>query len=257
MKYFNIQYEDFGLPAGYNAEMFKNDIIEKVSIEKLLSEENKKIVKTKNGGEVVIYSLHNIPTDNAFFLIHSINVDSNAVSSFKDRYIQESSMHDKICMSLLDNQHMNTFANGIVYGYSNLKEFQIYSVVPFDAQTNQWSGNNYGENKPQYRSVLVNIDSFLNNTSTSSYNEIAFSTMGKVVFPSYILVADRNPNAMELKIAEEFCIPIYLYNVRENILANGNQNNRYKNIGEAFDYNTTSIDLVSLKDSKSKAVIND
>ena len=208
-------------------EVFNEDVRKETNIRDILSNSDSKIV---NGVKVIDTD---IPLNRSKFVIHSMSVDSPDEISL-ERYQERAKKYKKICMSILDNNHTHTFLNGIVFGYCNI-EAPIYSAIPFDGQTNQRPSTN----RPQYRSILSNVDTFLRRT-TRSYNEITYFTNKEVIMPSYIFVANRDPNEMEYLAAKEFNIPILIYHTKD---IEYNFEEGYTN-GEPFDYETNKLDYI-------------
>jgi len=211
--------------------LFSDEINKKTDISDILNSDN---YKEKNGVKVIDTE---IPLDRSYFLVHSVSIKNIAENQLQN-YLNMASKHNRICISVLDNNHTNTFLDGIVFGYCNI-EAPMYSAVPFDGQTNQ---RVYGINymgRPQFRSVLTSVDKFMKKT-TWKYNELTYMTDNKVIMPSYIFVANREPSEIEFKVAKEFDIPILLYHTKSIDYEFENNDDK----PELFDYEELAIDYI-------------
>ena len=211
--------------------LFSDEVNRKTDISDIL---NSEYYVEKNGVKVFNTEL---PIDKSYFLVHSISTQ-NLNDNVLDSYINNAAKHNRICTSILDNNHTKTFLEGIVFGYCNIGA-PMYSAVPFDGQTNQ---RVYGDNekgKPQYRSILTGVDKFMKRT-TSKYNELTYMTDNKVIMPSYIFVANREPNELEYKVAKEFNIPIFIYHTKDIEYEYIYSNDR----SEPFDYESHTLDYI-------------
>ena len=171
-----------------------------------------------------------IPLNRSYFLVHS---DDRGIGL--EKYKENARKYNRICTSILDNNHTKTFIKGVIFGYCNIAS-PIYSAIPFDGQTNQ---RNHDSGRPQYRSVLSDVDRFMHRT-TRKYNEITYNTNNELLMPSYILVVDREPNEIELNTAKDFKIPILIYHPKV-------QNYEYEEgytVGELFDYEKRTFDFI-------------
>ncbi len=207
--------------------IFSKDINKKTDITDILNSSNYKDI---DGVKVIDVD---IPLERSYFIVHS---DSDYPTL--DEYKEGAKKHNRICMSVLDNNHMNTFLDGIVFGYCNI-EAPIYSALPFDGQTNQ---RRMEVGKPQFRSILSSVDTFMKRT-TGVYNELTYKTDNELILPSYILVANREPNEKELAIAKEYNIPILIYHQKD---ISHEVEEGYSN-GETFDYETHYLDYIPNK----------
>lgn len=217
--------------------IFSQEMNKKTDITDILNSNNYKEI---NGVKVIDMD---IPLDRSYFIVHSL-CDSDIVENLLESYQNAASEHNRICTSILDNNHINTFLDGLVFGYCNITA-PIYSAVPFDGQSSQ---RYTSKGKPQYRSILSSIDRFLRRT-TFEYNEITYMTNSEVIMPSYIFVSDREPNELEYKVAKEFNIPIFIYHVKhiEIEVEEGYSN------PEAFIYEKRSLDYIPNESNKEKA----
>lgn len=218
-------------------DLFNQDINKATNSEKVLKNATS---EEKNG--VVIYNLDN--TNEVMFLIHSI---SNCEEDYYQKFSEKSGNYGKICMSLLDANHTKTFLGGIVFGYLNM-ENQLYSATVSDGQTNQRTSL-----LRQYNSDLTQIEQFMDNTDQNSYNELAYLTNNRPVKPSYILCMDREPSDLEIKVAKDFEIPIYVYPKRKEIVELPSKKIEHK----AYDYETSRIQIIPRKLSKEMIAMPD
>lgn len=194
-------------------------------------------IEENNG--VIIYHLDN--SNDGMFLIHSISVSDEI--NYKI-FCEKSESYNKICMSLLDANHTKTFLGGVIFGYLNI-ENKLYSATVCDGQTNQRVSA-----FRQYNSDLITINQFMDNTDQDGYNELAYLTNNKPVMPSYILCIDRNPNDLEIKIAKDFEIPIYVYPTREKIVELPSK----QIVHISYDYETSRIQIIPKEFSKYDAM---
>ena len=208
--------------------IFMEEINKKTDISDILNSNKYKMV---NGVKVIDID---IPLDRSYFLVHSEGKLKDG-DAFFERYKEGAYSHNRICTSILDNNHVNTFLNGVVLGYCNISE-PLYSALPFDGQTNQ---RMYAKSRPQYRSVLSSVERFMNRTITK-YNELTFFTNNKIILPSYVFVANREPSDLDLQIAKDFNIPIIIYHTKEN---ESIKESGYSN-GEDFDYSVSTLDYM-------------
>ncbi len=181
---------------------FSDDVNNKTDISEYLNREAKEV----DGVRVIDVD---IPVDRSYFIVHSVS-KYNIGDNPKDEYIEAAKKHDRLCTSVLDNNHTGTYLDGVVFGYCNV-DMPLYSVVPFDGQTNQ---RIQVVGRPQYRSVLSSVDRFCRRTM-SKYNELTYLTNNEVLMPDYIFVADREPNDLDIKVAKAFNIPILIYHTKE------------------------------------------
>lgn len=214
-------------------EIFSEEANKKTDITDILVSSPRKIINNVSVIDV------DIPLDRSFFLIHSISgydVGDNPLEKYKEG----AQKNNRICTSILDNNHTGTYTKGVVFGYCNIKA-PLYSAIPGDGQTNQWSK---GAGIPQYRSVLSGVDRFVHRT-VDKYNELTYITNNELIMPSYIFVADREPNELDYKAAQSFNIPILIYRTKKI-------DYEYEPvvIREAFDYNTNTIDYVRKPETK-------
>ena len=98
----------------------------------------------------------------------------------------------------------------------------------------------------QDNSDLIPIEQFMDNTDQNSYNELAYLINNRPIKPSYILCVDRKPSDLEIKIAKEFEIPIYVYPKRKEIVELPSKKIEHK----AYDYETSRIQIIPRKFSK-------
>ena len=209
---------DINIAEYYNRahDIFRMDVNKTTDISDILNSGNYKEVSG-----VKVFDV-DIPLERSYFLIHS-----DPHNYELEKYQTSAKKRNRICMSILDNNHIKTFNKGIIFGYCNIS-MPIYSAIPHDGQTNQ----HYTKSaRPQYRSNLSNIDRFVRRT-IGPYNEITIFTNNEVLMPSYIFVPNREPNELELKTAKEYNIPIFIYHQKEI---------DYKfeegyDVEEAFDY---------------------
>ena len=229
---------------------FSHDVNKKTDILNKLDEKvtNYKIIDDLG---VKIYDLSNLPIEQSYFLIHSVSI-SDLGNNMLEKYTNSSEKHNRICMSLFDNNHITSFLKGnvIVFGYCNISN-PIYSATTFDGQTNQRATFDF-ESKPQYRSTLTNIEKFMDRTNPESYNELTYFTNKKIVMPSYIFVSNRKPTEIEGKIAKEFNIPIVIYYTKQTSFKY--EDDYEINNHELFDYDKFSINIIpnNIKENKKK-----
>ena len=217
-------------------DLFNKDVNKNISSETVLKNATS---KEKNG--VVIYHLNN--ANDGMFLIHSI---SRCDENYHKNFLEKAKHNNKICMSLLDSNHTNTFLGGIIFGYLNIQS-KLYSATVIDGQTNQRISL-----LRQYNSDLIPVKQFMNSTSQSSYNELTYLTNNEQIMPSYILCIDREPNELEMKIAKDFEIPIYVYPKKKiNKLPDAKIEHK------SYDYETSRIQIVPNNLSKKITIIPD
>ena len=208
--------------------IFMEEVNKKTDISDILNSNKYKMV---NGVKVIdVY----IPLDRSYFLVHSEGKLKDG-DAFLEKYKEGAYSHNRICTSILDNSHVETFLDGVVFGYCNVSE-PLYSALPFDGQTNQRISVT---SRPQYRSVISSVERFMNRTITK-YNELTFFTDNKVILPSYIFVANREPSELDLKVAKDFNIPIFIYHTKEKKSIKEPGYSR----GEDFDYSVSTLDYM-------------
>ncbi len=218
---------------------FSHDVNQKTNILNILKERTDNSLV--NDGTVKVYDLSNLPVDQSYFLIHATSVDALKDNPLEE-YKTSSKNHNRICMSLFDNNHIASFLsnNTIVFGYCNINN-PIYSATTFDGQTNQQS-DFVSLLKPQQRSTLTNIKKFMDRTDPKSYNELTYFTDKNLVMPSYIFVSNREPAEVEYKMAKEFNIPIVVYRTKE--IPFEYEESYADNNREYFDYYQHSINII-------------
>ena len=212
---------------------FSDDVNKKTDIRDILSSDKAKEV---DGVKIIDVD---IPLDRSYFIVHSVVKDDLGDDSVKE-YVESSKKHDRICTSVLDNNHMNTFLDGVVFGYCNIN-MPLYSAVPFDGQTNQ---RIQGSGRPQYRSVISSVDRFMKRTT--GYNELTYFTNNELLMPDYILVINKEPNEYEIKVAKDFNIPILIYHTKKVDF-------EYESgfsTPEAFNYEREVLDYIPNENSK-------
>ncbi len=191
-----------------------------------------KVVLSKNNVPVTIETI-NASIDSCY-LTHSTTVNDSDVDDYKSKYIKESSKHKKICTSLMGMNRFKSFSsslNSVVFGYCNFGDLEIYCVTNHDGQTNQ----RYGA---VCKSFLSTPRDLILNTQTSGYNEINFITDGEnVLFPSYVMCKDREPNEKEIEIAAQFSIPIRIVKVFDKEI----EMNDVVVTSEWYEENVTSV----------------
>lgn len=205
-------------------ELFNEEVNQKTDSKIILKNAT---VENKQG--VQVYRLDN--ANDSVFLVHSL---SELEEFDYEEFIKKSKDDAKICMSLLDSNHLKTFLGGIVFGYLNMPN-KLYSATVYDGQTNQRNLL-----LRQYNSDLTSIESFLNNTNQDYYNELAYLSDNKPIKPSFILCVDREPNDLEIKTAKNFDIPIYIYLKRKEIVKLSNDSVTHQN----YDYETFRIKII-------------
>ena len=213
--------------------MFSKAVNKKTDISDILSSDKAKEV---DGVRVIDVD---IPEDRSFFIVHSVGKDDlgdNPVEYYK----KKSKEWNRICTSVLDSGHVMTYINGVIFGYCNI-EMPLYSAVPYDGKTAQRVSE---ANKPQYRSVLSNVDRFMKRTI--GYNELTYFTNNELLMPDYIMVIDREPNEYEIKVAKEFNIPILIYHTKK---VDVEYESGFSN-PEAFDYERKVLDYIPNENSK-------
>lgn len=220
--------------------LFSSDVNKGTDITDILSSNDYKEI---DGVKVVDVD---IPFDRSYFLVHSIS-KSDVGERPLESYLEMASNHSKFCTSILDNEHCNTFLDGVILGYCNIDN-PIYSAVPFDGQTNQ---RNYKPGVPQFRSVLSSLDHFMKRT-TDKYNEVTYLTNQEVVMPSYLLVVDNEPNELQLKVAKDFNIPIFIYHTKER----EHKNDTGYNKPECFVYETKALEYMPNENTKRNIITN-
>jgi hypothetical protein len=213
--------------------IFSEETNKKTNVSDILSNSQRKIVNNVSVIDV------DIPLDRSYFLVHSVSA-SDIGDNPLESYQESAKKHNRICTSILDNNHTNTFLNGIVFGYCNINA-PLYSAIPCDGQTNQRA---IKSGYPQFRSILTGVDRFLHRT-TSTYNELTYETNNEIIMPSYILVVDREPNDLDYRVAQSFNIPILVYHTKkveyeyEPVL-----------LREEFDYSTQAINYLKKQQNK-------
>ncbi|MBR6133388.1 MAG: hypothetical protein IKQ29_01580 [Bacilli bacterium] len=206
---------------------FSDDVNKKTDISDYLNRDTKEV----DGVRVIDVD---IPLDRSYFIVHSVSKDSIGDNP-KDKYIESAKKHGRLCTSVLDNNHTGTYLEGVVFGYCNIG-MPLYSVVPFDGQTNQ---RMQVTGRPQYRSVLSSVDRLCRRTM-SKYNELTYLTNNEVLMPDYIFVADREPNDLDIRVAKAFNIPIVVYHTKEIDYQYEEGYSR----GEGFIYEKHTLDYV-------------
>ena len=217
--------------------VFSSEINQKSDISDILATAPKKQI---NGVSVIDTD---IPLDRSYFLIHSIGYEGlkdDPLSLYK----QAAEKHNRICTSILDNNHSQTFLNGVVLGYCNIKA-PLYSAIPCDGQTNQRS---IKSGYSQYRSVLSGVDRFLHRT-INTYNELTYETNNELIMPSYVLVIDKEPSDKDFLVAKSFNIPILIYHTKK-------VDYEYEPIllKEEFDYDTNTLDYIEKSNQRKLSI---
>ena len=161
-----------------------------------ISKIKKEYVQNTN---VPIYRLENKSENekNLKLLVHSELVE-NAKKYYEKKW-------DGISFSLLDNNHLDTFSSGIIFGYNSIDSQNIKAVNTEDGQTNQINIF-LDENRRVKANDLYSVEEYLKNTD--AYNEIAVKTKDERPKPDYILTYEKYPNNNEIEIAQMYNIPI-------------------------------------------------
>lgn len=182
----NNEIKQFGNELNNELKMMQNNI----------SKIKKEYVQNTN---VSIYRLENKSENekNLKLLVHSELVE-NAKKYYEKKW-------DGISFSLLDNNHLDTFLSGIIFGYNSIDSQNIKAVNTEDGQTNQINIF-LDENRRVKANDLYSVEEYLKNTD--AYNEIAVKTKDERPKPDYILTYEKYPNNNEIEIAQMYNIPI-------------------------------------------------
>lgn len=182
----NNEIKQFGNELNNELKMMQNNI----------SKIKKEYVQNTN---VPIYRLENKSENekNLKLLVHSELVE-NAKKYYEKKW-------DGISFSLLDNNHLDTFLSGIIFGYNSIDSQNIKAVNTEDGQTNQINIF-LDENRRVKANDLYSVEEYLKNTD--AYNEIAVKTKDERPKPDYILTYEKYPNNNEIEIAQMYNIPI-------------------------------------------------
>ena len=182
----NNEIKQFGNELNNELKMMQNNI----------SKIKKEYVQNTN---VPIYRLENKSENekNLKLLVHSELVE-NAKKYYEKKW-------DGISFSLLDNNHLDTFLSGIIFGYNSIDSQNIKAVNTEDGQTNQINIFS-DENRRVKANDLYSVEEYLKNTD--AYNEIAVKTKDERPKPDYILTYEKYPNNNEIEIAQMYNIPI-------------------------------------------------
>lgn len=182
----NNEIKQFGNELNNELKMMQNNI----------SKIKKEYVQNTN---VPIYRLENKSENekNLKLLVHSELVE-NAKKYYEKKW-------DGISFSLLDNNHLDTFLSGIIFGYNSIDSQNIKAVNTEDGQTNQINIF-LDENRRVKANDLYSVEEYLKNTD--AYNEIAVKTKDERPKPDYILTYEKYPNNNEIEIAKMYNIPI-------------------------------------------------
>lgn len=183
-----------------------------------LTRKNSPGVKRKvvNGTEV--YDL--TECDDLHLLVHSSHSDE--IPEVKD------GMNQLISMSLLDNNHLQTYINDYIFGYDDVGEEDVIHAYISDSGT----GSDKGVQLLMYERitnltpVYTDIETFMNATKEDHYNEIKIKASPnyedkqgkKIMIPSYILFKSNDISAIPdniVSVAKNLGINIYVINTEK------------------------------------------